>query len=223
MPSHRPANLAPRLERKFADGLRLAGKFFMGESDVHRALEAFVERLARLDIPYAIIGALALNAYGYVRATVDVDVLLTREGLERFKEVFLGRGYVEKFPGSKGIRDTSHNVDIDVVIAGEYPGDGAEKPVSFPDPSDSAVVGETFSLLTMEKTIELKLASGMTAPHRLRDLADVLELIRINSLPAGFSEKLDPYVREKYLELWRAAQSRARNRPEFPGRPGRPT
>jgi hypothetical protein len=46
----------------------------------------------------------------------------------------------------------------------------------------------------------------MTAPHRLKDLADVLELIRARSLPVGFAEALDPYVRDKFRELWRAAQ-----------------
>ena len=189
----------------------------MGDADVQKALESLASRLAQLDIPYAVVGALALNAYGYVRATVDVDILLTREGLDRFKSAFLGRGgvgdlfpedctYVEKFPGGKSVRDAVHNVDIDVLIAGDYPGDGAEKPVCFPDPAEVAIVGEKFSLLPLDKLIELKLASGMTAPHRLRDLADVLELIRVNGLPAELAEKLDPYVRDKYRELWEAAQ-----------------
>jgi len=178
----------------------------MGDADVQKALESLASRLAQLDIPYAVVGALALNAYGYVRATVDIDILLTREGLDRFKSAFLGRGYVEKFPGGKSVRDAVHNVDIDVLIAGDYPGDGAEKPVSFPDPAEVAIVGEKFSLLSLDKLIELKLASGMTAPHRLRDLADVLELIRVNGLPAELAEKLDPYVRDKYRELWEAAQ-----------------
>jgi hypothetical protein len=60
--------------------------------------------------------------------------------------------------------------------------------------------------LPLEKLIELKLASGMTAPHRLKDLADVLELIRARALAETFAEQLDPYVREKFSELWRAAQ-----------------
>ncbi len=47
---------------------------------------------------------------------------------------------------------------------------------------------------------------GMTAPHRLRDLADVIELIRINRLRRDLDETLHPYVRDKYLELWQAAQ-----------------
>ena len=84
----------------------------MGESRVHDALLAVTARLDELAIPYAILGAMALNAYGYVRATVDVDILVTREGLERFRAAMLGRGYVEKFPGSRGLRDSERNVDI---------------------------------------------------------------------------------------------------------------
>ena len=178
----------------------------MGESNVHRALERLVDCLAKLEIPYAIVGALALNAYGYQRTTTDVDVLVRREGLEAFKRAFLGRGYAEKFPGSKGVRDTTQNVRIDVVLTGDYPGDGKEKPVAFPDPAEAAVRGERFALLPLERLIELKIASGMTAPHRLRDLADVIEVIRLNGLSEGYSQELHPYVRGKYLELWRAAQ-----------------
>lgn len=178
----------------------------MGKSRVHDALEALATRLDALDIPYAIVGAMALNAYGYLRATVDVDVLLTREGLERFRGAALGRDYVEKFPGSRGLRDAAHGVDIDVVLAGDFPGDGREKPVSFPDPADTALRGETFALVPLETLIELKIASGMSAPHRLRDLADVIELIRVNGLPVDYRERLNAYVRDRFTELWQAAQ-----------------
>ena len=212
-PSHR---LPPRTEARFVDGARQAAKFFMSKSDVHLTLERLVDRLTRLEIPHAIVGAMALNAYGYQRMTTDVHVLVRPEGLKAFKDAYLERGYVETFPqrgtngkqpGSKGMRDTVQNVKIDVLITGEYPGDGKEKPVAFPDPAAKAVRGERFALLPLETLIELKLASGLTAPHRLRDLADVIELVRVNSLSREFSESLDPYVREKYLELWQAAQA----------------
>jgi hypothetical protein len=161
-------------------------------------------RLDQANIPYA--NAMALGAHGYERVTVDVDVLLTRGGLARFKKEQLGRGYAEKFPGRKGLRDTEHGVSIDVLIAGEFPGDGRPKPVAFPDPAEAAIEGERFRILTLPKLVELKLASGMTAPHRLKDLADVLELVRAAKLPAELAASLNPYVREKYEELWRAAQ-----------------
>lgn len=178
----------------------------MGEAEVYKALEKLAGVLDSLGIPYAIIGAMALNEFGYQRTTVDVDVLLTATGLATFKASHLGRGYVEKFPGSRGVRDTEHGVDIDIVLAGSYPGDGKPKPVVFPDPATAAERGTKVALLPLSTLMELKLASGMTAPHRLKDLADVQELIRIQRLPRTFVDDLNAFVRDKYLELWQAVQ-----------------
>lgn len=178
----------------------------MGGADVQKALEQLVRELEAEGIPYAIIGAMALNEFGYQRTTVDVDVLLTADGLERFKARHLGRGYTEKFPGSRGLRDVTHAVDIDVVLAGGFPGDGKPKPVTFPDPGVAALRGARVALLPLPALVELKLASGMTAPHRLRDLADVQELIRIQSLSRTFADELNPFVRDKYLDLWHSVQ-----------------
>lgn len=187
--------------------LENAEKFFMKTGKVHQAATALAQRLDAEGIPYAIVGAMALGAHGYERVTSDVDLLLTRDGLAKFKAANLGRGYVEKFAGSKGLRDTENGVEIDVLIAGDFPGDGRPKPVAFPDPAGASVEGERFRILTLPKLVELKLASGMTAPHRLKDLADVLELIRAVKLPANLTDMLDPYVHAKYSELWLAAQA----------------
>lgn len=178
----------------------------MGESRIHRALDKLTRLLDDAGIPYAIVDALALGEFGYRRSTEDIDVLLTAEGLQAFKSAQLGRGYVEKFPGSKGLRDAENNVPIDVIIAGEYPGDGQPKPIAFPDPAVAAERGARVCLLPIERLIELKLASGMSAPHRLRDLADVIELIRVQNLPRDFSNRVDATVRGKFRELWNAAQ-----------------
>lgn len=198
---------AQAIEKRFEAALENAERFFMKEGKVQQAAVALAERLDANGIPYAIAGAMALGAHGYERMTTDVDVLLTREGLARFKNAHLGRGYMEKFPGSKGLRDTENGVMIDILLAGDFPGDGEPKPVVFPDPAEAAVAGSRFRILALPKLVELKLASGMTAPHRLKDLADVLELVRAAKLTTEFAVQLDPYVREKYLELWRAAQT----------------
>ena len=184
----------------------------MGDADVQKALRKLARALDEDGISYAIAGAMALNAYGYQRVTVDVDVLLTREGLAAFKARHLGRGYAEKFSGSRGFRDTEHGVNVDVLVAGEFPGDGKPKPVAFPDPAVAVRSGE-IALLPLEKLIELKLASGISAPHRLKDLADVLELIRAAALPRDLSVRLDRSVRPKYLER----NPPTRNRPQATG------
>jgi hypothetical protein len=203
-----PGPLTDVGEDRFWRGIEGAERFFTGAAAVQKALEKLVRVLDAQEIPYAIIGAMALNEFGYQRVTVDIDVLLTPEGLAALKTQHLGRGYVEKFPGSRGLRDPEHGVDIDVVLSGSFPGDGRPKPVAFPDPGTTAERGTRVALLPLPRLVELKLASGMSAPHRLKDLADVLELIRAIELPETLAADLNPYVREKYLELWRAAQVR---------------
>lgn len=194
-------------EARFWENARECSRFFMGTSDVEHALLQLAATLDQADIPYAIAGAMALNEYGYLRVTSDVDVLLTREGLADLKSRVLGRGYVEKFPGSRGLRDTTHNVNIDVLLAFDYPGDGKPKPVQFPDPAVVARRGKCASFLPLSTLVELKLASGSSAPHRLKDLSDVLELIRVAKLDRALGDELDESVRAKYLELWEAAQT----------------
>ena len=87
------------------------------------------------------------------------------------------------------------------------PGDGKPKPVAFPDPAVVAVQGEDFRFIRLESLLELKLASGLTAPHRLRDLADVQDLIIAAKLPRDLASSLDPSVRDEYLRLWEIAQT----------------
>lgn len=44
----------------------------------------------------------------------------------------------------------------------------------------------------------------MTAAHRLKDLADVQELIRVQQLPRTYADGLNLFVRETFLEPWQA-------------------
>lgn len=186
--------------------LSRVGAFMSGTSEIHRAAEEIARRFGEQGIDYAVAGAIALGAYGVMRATEDVDVLITPEGLERFKAEWLGRGYVEVRRGGKAVRDTATGVRIDFLLTGDYPGDGKPKPVAFPNPARTSVDAGRYRVVPLSTLLELKTASGMTAPHRLQDLADVLRLIRENSLPRDYAEQLDPYVRAKFDELWQAAQ-----------------
>lgn len=182
----------------FSEGLR----FFNGTGMLNDALTRLAQDLERSDIDYAIVGAVALNQHGFQRFTTDIDLLLTSEGLEQFREMLVGLGYRPSFEGAhKKFRTTDGNVPLDIIIAGEFPGDGRPKPVAFPEPADFSLLIDGVRTISLEKLVELKLASGMTATDRLKDLADVQELIKIKRLDASFAERLDEYVRDKYLEL----------------------
>lgn len=188
----------------YAEGL----KFFRGEGMINDALKRVVADLERNDIAYAVIGAVALNQYGYRRFTEDIDLLLTKEGLEKFRETLVGLGYRPAFTGArKKFRTTEENIPIEIITSGEFPGDGLPKPVRFPEPNEFAVVIDGVKTISLEKLIELKLTSGMTAGDRLKDLADVQELVKLKGLDEDFAGRLNEFVRPKYLELFAAVDA----------------
>ncbi len=178
----------------------------MGMAEAQKALYKLAAILESEGLPYAIIGAFALNEYGHRRVTVDVDLVMREDDLQTFKLRHLGKGYTERVPGTGKLLDTEHQVPIDVLSTGRFPGDDKPKPIAFPDPAITAVRGERFALLPMARFIELKLASGMVAPHRGKDLVDVQELIRSAVLAIAVADDLHPWVRDKFLELWQLAQ-----------------
>lgn len=180
---------------------------FERESAVHKALRKITKRLDELNISYAVAGAMAMFFHGYRRFTDDVDLVVTREGLAIAHKELEGLGYVPPFDGSKQLRDAELGVKIEFLTAGDYPGDGKPKPVAFPEPVSNAVVIEGIHFLRLSTIIELKLASGMTNPGRLRDLGDVQEMIRVLNLPLDLAQQLDQFVRDKYIELWHAVRN----------------
>ncbi|HNS01332.1 MAG TPA: hypothetical protein PKM78_02990 [Anaerolineae bacterium] len=199
-----------RLRRGGESMLRESGAYFAGVGALHVTLARLARRLAEEGIAYALIGGLAMAEHGYVRLTADIDLVLTASGLERFNRRLVGRGYRPAFQGAaKTFRDTDTGVRIEILTAGEYPGDGLPKPVAFPDPGLPGVVVEIegVHVVALERLIELKLASGLSAPHRLRDLADVQDLILYLELPLSLENALDPSVRAKYVELWEQVQA----------------
>jgi len=145
---------------------------------------------------------MALNAHGYVRMTVDLDILVDPAGLAKIHRELEHMGCVARSQGSKLLSHVGTQVRIDFLVAGQFPGDGRPKPVAFPSPEEAVVELDGIRYLTLPNLIELKLASGISNPGRLRDLGDVQEMIRVLKLPSNFADQLNEYVRAKYHELW---------------------
>lgn len=187
--------------------VHLVDEFFMGTSAVHETLTRLAKLLTQMDIRFVVAGALAVNHHGHLRATTDIDLLLSREDLQAFKDKNIGLGWLNKFEGSKGFFDTIANTPVDVLLTGDFPGDGKPKPIAFPLADDVAELDvDGIPFMQLFALIELKLASGMTAPDRPRDLDDVIQLIRKNRLPRSYGEALNAYVHECWYRLWDASQ-----------------
>jgi hypothetical protein len=200
------------------DVLRQVDEFFMKTGPVHETLYRLARRLPEEHIDYAVIGGMALALHGYIRPTQDIDLLMTREGLEHFHENLVGREYVPVFSGAqKHFRDADTGVKIEIITSGEYPGDGKPKPVAFPEPSDVSTELDGCMVVRIDTLIELKLASGLSAEHRmLRDLADVQQLIETLDLPAELAQELDESVRGEYIRLWNLARKSREQDSESP-------
>ncbi len=173
------------------------------QGSVWQTLRRVAGELDRLHVPYAIVGGIALQHYGIQRSTQDIDILIgSAQELDRVHAGLVGHGFNRKGPQSRHLRDEVTRVRVEFLVAGEYPGDGKPKSVRFPAPIDVAEVSaEGLQFVNLKTLIELKLASARSAPHRIRDRADVLELIHLLSLPADFAHRLDSYVQQDFRDL----------------------
>ncbi len=190
------------LDRDPRWALSEGSRHFEEDSAVFKTLRNITSRLKDLAIPYAVVGGMALFRHGLRRFTEDVGILVTKDDLKVIHDNLEGLGYLPPFPNSKHLRDMQTGVKIEFLTTGDYPGDGKAKPVSFPDPRAVSFEAEGVNYINLPKLIELKLASGMTNSGRLKDLADVQELIKILRLPIEFANELDPFVQSKFRELW---------------------
>ena len=99
------------------------------------------------------------------------------------------------------VQDRRNGVFVDLLPAGKVLRRGCGVP--FPEPT---VVSEQPRFVSLEQLISLKLDSWANNPvRRLKDKADVVELIQARRLPRELNVA-DP-VRQHYLETWDALQA----------------
>src|SRR5688572_12433693 len=108
------------LDQDFELALREASMFFDEKDKVHSTLRQITQTLNESNIPYAIVGGMAMFLHGYRRFTEDVDLLVTADNLKRIHEQLEGRGYLPPFTGSKQLRDTQNGVRIEFLVTGGF-------------------------------------------------------------------------------------------------------
>jgi hypothetical protein len=177
------------------DRLKEIGMFFQKRSPQHQAMRRLARRLKKAGIPYAIMGAMAVNAHGAARTTKDVDVLLTSEGLERFRREFVGADYEQVVGRPRRFVERQSGVTVDCLVTGRFPGTGKPGPFAFPDPTEASQEIEKIRVLTLPQLIQLKLAA-----RRYYDFGDVVFLIQTHHLDESFLEKLHPSVHQDFIE-----------------------
>lgn len=133
-----------------------------------------------------LVGGMAVQYHGYSRFTEDIDILLSREDyntlLEDEKIKF---GQLKIKPG----------VQVDVLCGGKDN-----------NPNPEIVRDGDYYYPTFEGLVYLKLIS-----NRIKDRADVVELIKAKNFDEDIKNSIEQFLPEKlkveFLNLWIAAES----------------
>lgn len=170
-----------------------------GTSGLERTLRDAVAILAHHLVTHLVVGGLAVQEHGYFRVTTDCDIVVP----DVFGAVDLLTadlsGPFSRIPGRQdAVKDTRNAVLIDLLPAGRVLKEGCKVP--FPDPKE---VSDQPCFVPLGKLISLKLDSWSNSPtRRLKDKADVIELIKELDLPRELA--VDEPVRALYIETWDA-------------------
>jgi hypothetical protein len=173
-----------------------------GTSGIVETARAAVGILAQHDIPHLIVGGLAVQEYGYARVTIDVDIVVPDviEAVE-FLTANLAGPFYKVHGVDARVEDRRNGVEIDLLPAGRVSKKGCKVP--FPEAKS---ITETPQIISLEDLISLKLDSWNNSPnYRLKDKADVIELIKCRKLPRDIA--VNPAVRQLYTETWDALQA----------------
>ncbi len=155
------------------------------------------ESLENESIDHVVIGAFALAAHRLRRATNDVDICVRQEDLERFRQKLVGKVYQAVEGRNRRFYDPQTQVTFDLLVSGHLAGRrDKNKEVRFPDPSEGVVI-EGLKTVPLERLIALKLVTWRT-----KDWADVIALIRENSLDESFARHLPGFLRTAYLQCY---------------------
>jgi hypothetical protein len=201
----RPFSFMRRLEE--------IGMFFRKQSPQHQTMRRLVRRLEKAGVPYAIMGAMALNAHKAERTTADVDVLLTPSGLEIFRSELLPRFYRTVEGRARRFVEKKSGVTVDCLVTGRFPGSGKPGPIAFPDPEAASEEIDKIRVITLPHLIQLKLAA-----RRHKDFGDVVFLIQVHELDETFLQQLHPSLHRDFIECL----EEMRREEEYEAREGEP-
>lgn len=126
-------------------------------------------------LKYAIIGGIAVNIHGFVRATQDLDLLMRGEDQDPVHEVLttLGFAAIDKRPDIASY--VRGNTRIDILFA--------RRPISRKLLEQAVTAdyrGASVPAISLEGLIGLKIQAFNDDQRRLRDVIDMIELFKIN-------------------------------------------
>jgi len=196
--------------------MRTEGAFILrettGTSGLEQTLRSAVSILAYHGVPHLVVGGLAVQEHGYFRVTVDADIVVpdVQEAADLLTADFSG-SFVPYQGCEDTVRDKRNGVLINLLPGGRVLRRGCKVPFPLPQQAEDEP-----QFVPLTKLIALKLDSWSNNPsRRLKDKADVIELIQALKLPRDLP--VDEPVRALYQETWDALTAEIRAATETHG------
>jgi histone H3/H4 len=188
-----------------AQVLKLNGN--MRDSPLMEVVRRFHALATAKELPYCVVGGMAVIRNGYERTTMDIDILTFKEA---WRHLLPLKGRISS-QGPENCVDSEAGVTIDIRFADE----DWEMAIPMPDPRNVGEYDEGLGarFIGLHALVQLKMAvhisklqkSGMEVAAK--DLSDVYELIR-RSLPKFSKEIIQTYdsaVRENCMKAFESA------------------
>jgi hypothetical protein len=163
----------------------------IGNSPVTQTAVKLDQLLRQGGFSYAMAGGYAVQQYGYVRYTQDVDVVVPTRA--KVRDFLIASKQLAPVRGKDFIvKDRETGVPVDLLPAG---------PVLSYMPTPRAPKARGVQFVTLPELVSMKLAS-----QRMKDRADVTELVKANGLGEDFANELPPGDAADYLSILKQAR-----------------
>ncbi|MEA2325764.1 MAG: hypothetical protein QOE68_723 [Thermoanaerobaculia bacterium] len=137
-------------------------------------LDEFLALLVENGIRYAVIGGQGVNAYAEPLVSLDLDVAVATEDLDRVETLLSGRFRIERFPHSVNVSAAGSQLRVQIQTDPRY--------ADFvPRATPREVLGVTLQVAAVEDVLQGKLWAFLDEQRRgtkrQKDLADIGRLI----------------------------------------------
>jgi len=156
--------------------------------------------LGEANIPAEIIGGYALSYYGYVRNTLDIDIVVSSH--QRALEVLKAHGFTEGEKWFKLVDPKNSTFKVDVLPSGKRMSGNT---VANPTPSQVSSFPIFTSLFNLvESKMGVVVSSNSERADQYKNKADISYLIKINNLPQSYMDRSsEETIILVYQELWK--------------------
>lgn len=155
-------------------------------------LQDFVDLLQKLDVPFCVIGGLAVNAYAEPVVSLDLDLVAVSDHLDKLIEALEHRFTVREFPHSVNVSSPASDLRIQLQTDPRYQ-------IFVARASRQTVLGYDIPVAALEDVLRGKVWAfsdpTRRASKRQKDLADIMRLVETHphlmvALPDSLRERL---------------------------------